>query len=138
MSTAAERVESAASKLTAAELRALRAQLRRELRAEVTAELAAGRARARARKVNEAPEKAAAAARMIRALGKHAACDVDALPLLVELGELVDAELGTAVRTAVAPGNPYGWSWGTVGRVLGMTRQNAHKRFGGARAAVSA
>lgn len=80
----------------------------------------------RAKRYRETPEVAAGAARMIRAVGARAAGDVDALPLLVDLGEEVEREL----RRAVAGVRRRGWSWTDVGRVLGTTRQAAQSRFG--------
>lgn len=76
----------------------------------------------------ETTEVASGAARMVKAVGKRAAEDVDALPLLADLGDLVEAQLCAAAQGCVASGL---WSWADVGRVLGMTRQAAHQRFSG-------
>lgn len=113
----------ARGKLTKAELAALRVELRRELRAE-----AAG---TRAPRVRELPEVAAAARRMIRAVGERAATDVEGLAELAQLRDAVDTALHAAVSGARDPGRqrvPY--SWAEVGRALGMTRQAAQQRFG--------
>jgi hypothetical protein len=65
---------------------------------------------------------------MIRAVGRRACDDVDALPLLVEL----QAEVDVQTRLAVAGCREMGWSWADVGRVLGTSKQAAQQRFGGA------
>lgn len=75
----------------------------------------------------ETSDVAAGAVRMVRGLGKRAAGDVDALGHLVALAAVVDDELGAAARRCVDEG---GWSWGDVGRRLGITRQGARQRFG--------
>lgn len=66
-----------------------------------------------------------AAKRFLRALGRRAAGDVDALPYLAELADEADRQLAEAARACVAQG----YSWGEVARVLGVSRQAAHKRF---------
>lgn len=80
----------------------------------------------RAPRVRETPEVAAAAARMIRAVGVRAGTDVDALVLLVELR----AEVDRALVDSVAAARAFGWSWTDVGRVTGMRRQSAQERWG--------
>ena len=82
--------------------------------------------RQRARRVRETPEVAAAAGRMIRAVGVRAGTDVDALVLLVELR----AEVDRALVEGVAAARAFGWSWNDVGRVTGMRRQSAQERWG--------
>lgn len=69
---------------------------------------------------------AAAAQRMVKALGRRAGEDVNHLPELVELRRLVDDVTGEAVRAAVASGH---WSYGDAARALGVSRQAVHKRF---------
>ena len=81
---------------------------------------------ARAKRVRETPEVAAAASRMIRAIGVRAGSDVDALPLLVELR----ADLDRALLDSVAACRVMGWSWTDVGRATGMRRQSAQERWG--------
>jgi hypothetical protein len=73
----------------------------------------------------ETPEIAAAAKRMIRATGRRATTDVDALPLIQDIRDECDRVLVEAARGAHA----YGWSWQDIGRRLGMTRQAANKAF---------
>jgi hypothetical protein len=70
---------------------------------------------------------------MVKALGRRAGQDVDALPELVELGRLVDQVLADAVREAVTHRDAFGaqlWTYGDVARRLGITRQAVHKRWG--------
>lgn len=98
------------------------------VRRHVLAEEADKRRERRAGRVVETPEMAAGAVRVVRALGKRAADDVDALPELAKLQTVVREELARAAAGAVAAG----WSWADVGRVLGITRQVAHKRFSAA------
>lgn len=89
------------------------------------------RKRRREQRQVETPDHAAAAARMVKALGRRAAEDVAAMPELVALGRLVDQALGEAVRAAVAgTGGGPAWSYGDVARALGITRQAVHKRWG--------
>jgi hypothetical protein len=73
----------------------------------------------------ETPEIAAAAKRMIRATGRRATTDVDALPLLQEIRDECDRVLVEAARGA----HEYGWSWWEIGKRLGITRQAANKAF---------
>lgn len=75
----------------------------------------------------ETPEVVEGVARMIRAVGKRAGEDVDALPLLADLGDVVEQQLCEAAQACIAAG----WSWADVGRRMGMTRQAAHQRFSG-------
>lgn len=85
-------------------------------------------AASRTPRVRETPEVAAAAGRMLRAVGTRAAWDVEALPLLAGLVREADAQLARAVTVARAE---HGYSWAEVGRVLGVSRQAAQQRFGG-------
>lgn len=73
----------------------------------------------------ETPEVAAAGRRMIRAVARRAATDVDSLELLRELREECDRQLGEAARAAHA----YGWSWTDIGDRLGITRQAARQAY---------
>ena len=78
--------------------------------------------------VRETDDVAAAAGRFVKAVGKRAAGgDPDALPFLVELGDLVEQQLAAAVLEL---NTRYGWSWAEIGRRLGITRQAAQQRFG--------
>lgn len=125
--TAAAAVESAHAKLTARELGALRAHLRRELVAELAAKPV------KAPRVRETPEVAQAARRMIRAVAARAGSDVEGLTELARLRDDVDVELRQAVqqlRSGEGLAFGAGYSWGDIGRVLGMTRQAAQQRFG--------
>lgn len=86
------------------------------------------RKRRRETRVTETPDFGAAALRLVKALGKRAADDVEQLPELVKLRDALDLELERAAALAVVDG---GWSWGDVGRALGVSRQYAHKRYSG-------
>jgi DNA-directed RNA polymerase specialized sigma24 family protein len=86
------------------------------------------RKRRRESRVTETPDFGAAALRLVKALGKRAADDVEQLPELVKLRNALDLELERAAVLAVVEG---GWSWGDVGRVLGVSRQYAHRRYSG-------
>lgn len=80
----------------------------------------------------ETPEVAAGALRMVRAVGRRASSDVDALPLLAQIAAEVEEQLVIAVHACRQPrdnGQP-GWSWADVGRVLGISKQAAQQRFG--------
>lgn len=91
------------------------------------------RSRRRAARVTEAPEFAAAARRMIAALGRRAEHE-DILPLLAELSEQVDQTLNAAVHLTRTGEQPA--SWAEIGQALGITRQSAHERFTRARTYV--
>lgn len=67
---------------------------------------------------------AAGAVRMVRALGKRAGGDVDALPLLAELAGVLD----DATHQAVVGCRAAGWSWADIGRVLGTSAQAVQQR----------
>lgn len=121
--------DAALAKLTKREQQALRTQLRRELRAELDAQRKASR---RTREL-ETPAVAAAARRMIAAVGKRAATDIEGLAMLADLHMIVDLELARAVAAARRGDGLVGdhrYSWADVGRVLGISRQAAQMRFG--------
>lgn len=87
-----------------------------------------------ARAQRETTEVVDAARRMIRAVGRRASDDVDALKLLADLAHEVEDTLAAAARACHEP-KPYGtctWSWSEIGRVLGMSKQAAQQRFGSA------
>lgn len=66
--------------------------------------------------------------RAIRALGRRAGDDIDALVLLRDLAEDVDVALASAVRRCHDhPVHP--WSWTDIAERLGMTRQAARQRW---------
>lgn len=126
--------DAALAKLTKREQSALRTALRRELRAELDAQRKANK---RTREL-ETPAVAAAARRMIAAVGRRAAVDLEGLALLNDLHAVVDAELVTAVAAARrGEGRGFGVSssWADVGQALGITRQAAQMRFGKDRSA---
>lgn len=76
----------------------------------------------------EAPEVAAAAIRMMRALARRAGNgELEALEALDALQASVQLQLGAAV--AGYREGPAQASWTDVARILGMTRQSAHERF---------
>lgn len=64
--------------------------------------------------------------RCVRALGRRAGDDVDALATFTELAELVDATMAEAARSCHAAG----YSWTEIGDALGVSRQAARQRFG--------
>lgn len=80
----------------------------------------------RTRAPRETPDMVSATTRMIRACGKRAAFDVEALPLLVEMTRAADTALADSVRAARTE---HGYSWTDIGRVLGISRQAAQQRF---------
>jgi len=125
--------QSALDKLSQRELSALRTQLRRELRNELAAAERERRAAARRSREVEPPQLAAAARRMVKAVGQRAAVDMDALGLLAQLRDVVDAQLVDSIAAArrgdgLAFGSTH--SWADIGRALGMSRQAAQQRFG--------
>jgi hypothetical protein len=68
--------------------------------------------------------------RMVRAYGRRAGYDIEALAELVELRALLDTALVEAVHhlRSEAGGS---YSWAEIGRRLGVTAQGAQQRFGG-------
>ena len=66
-------------------------------------------------------------ARILRAMARRAATDIDALPMLAGAADEVDALLVEAVARCRADG----YSWAEIGKRLGVTRQTAHERFAG-------
>jgi len=77
----------------------------------------------------EPPELSGMVGRVLRSLVRRAeAGDIDALAELVAVQRALDAALGDAARgLVVGPGR---YSWGEVGRWLGVTRQAARQRWG--------
>lgn len=85
-----------------------------------------GRRRSR-RERPECPELGAAARRFARALAVRAAeGDTEAIEQLVDVAREVDESIVAAGRGLYAAG----YSWQDIGRVLGVTKQAARKRFG--------
>ena len=83
----------------------------------------------RRRDVVENDEYAAFCRRIIRAHARRIATgDIEALADLVHLS----AELDTAIGHAVTGLRAHGYSWTEIAARLGVTRQAAHQRFGGA------
>ena len=74
----------------------------------------------------ETPEYVAFVRRSIRALGRRAGEDPEALPLIADLAAELDAAMGEAARSAHAAG----WSWTEIAARLGVSRQAARQRFG--------
>jgi len=63
--------------------------------------------------------------RSLRAFGRRAGQDVDALTLLRDIGEEYNRVLDEAARECHKT-----WSWGEIALRLGVTRQAAQKRWG--------
>lgn len=76
-------------------------------------------------KERETPEVADGVIRLVRALGRRATYDVDALTELAR----VQAALDEALVVAVAGCKRSGWSYTDIGRVLGVHRNSAQQRF---------
>jgi hypothetical protein len=125
--------QAALAKLSQRELSALRTQLRRELRDELREAERSRRAELRRQREVEPAQLAAAARRLIKALGNRAAVDIEALADLRALHDVVEDQLGASIA-AVRSGEQLGFgarhSWADVGRVLGITRQAAQMRYG--------
>lgn len=85
---------------------------------------------ARPKREIEDPEYAAAARRFVRALGRRASSNVQTLAFLAGMSELVDELLTQAVHDL--RGEPVCASWAEIADVLGVSRQAAQQRFGGA------
>lgn len=87
------------------------------------------RLRNRRRAVVENDEFAAFTRRVLRAYARRvAAGDIDALADMTGLAN----DLETHIRTAVVGLREVGYSWTEIAARLGVTRQAAHKRWGGA------
>ena len=86
----------------------------------------------RRRMVVEHTEFDAFTRRILRAYGRRvAAGDIEALADMVALSEDLDQAIGHAVlglRSA-----PYRYSWADIAQHLGVTRQAAQQRWGGAK-----
>ncbi|MGI5236998.1 hypothetical protein [Dactylosporangium sp. CA-139066] len=88
--------------------------------------------RPRRRAVVENDEFAAFTRRIIRAYARRvAAGDIEALADMVALSENLDAAIGEAVTGLRNHRRRY--SWEEIAARLGITRQAAHKRWGGER-----
>ena len=86
-------------------------------------------ARPRRRDVVENDEYAAFVRRIIRAYTRRVATgDIEALADMVDLSRQVDDAIAQAVHGL----REYGYSWGEIADRLGITRQAAHQRWGGA------
>jgi hypothetical protein len=81
----------------------------------------------RARAVVENDAYAAFAHRILSAYARRIATgDIEALPLLTNLADDIDA----AIRDAVTGLRAFGYSWADIGTRLGVTRQAAQQRWG--------
>lgn len=88
-----------------------------------------------AQRRHEAPELAAAARRMLRALAVRATeGDTEAIEQLAQLRDDVDGALAAAVAGAR---ERVGYSWTDIANLTGTTRQNAQQRFGKAQPPVT-
>lgn len=82
-----------------------------------------------AKREREAPEVAAACKRLLVALARRAGDgELEALEALAQLQGTVSEQLGVAV-SGYRHG-PAGASWADIGRILNVTRQSAHERWG--------
>jgi hypothetical protein len=76
----------------------------------------------------EAPEVAAAATRMLRALVRRAGDgELEALEALRDMQATLDEQLAAAVRGYRA--SPVEASWTTIGSIMGTSRQAARQRW---------
>ena len=81
----------------------------------------------RAGRVRENDEYAAFARRVLRAYARRVATgDVEALTLMTDLADEIDAAIGQAVTGL----RGFGYSWAEIGSRLGVTRQAAQQRWG--------
>ena len=84
----------------------------------------------RARRLVENDEYAAFARRILRAYARRVADgDVEALTLMTDLANEVDSAISQAVNGL----RTFGYSWAEIGSRLGISRQAAQQRWGGAR-----
>jgi len=65
--------------------------------------------------------------RAVRAFGRRAETDLDALRMMVELRAELDASIASAAR--LAHDGEGAFSWTEIGDALGMSRQAARQRF---------
>jgi hypothetical protein len=79
----------------------------------------------REKKTYENDQYFAMVGRMVRAAGKRAAEDVDALPFLLDLQKQVEAATVTAIEGLKADG----YSWADIADRVGMTRQGAAQLY---------
>ena len=63
--------------------------------------------------------------RLVRAQGKRAGADLVMFAMFAESVDYARARLQDAADQLIAQG----YSWGDIGRVLGITRQGARQRF---------
>ena len=83
----------------------------------------------RRKRVTENDDYAAFVRRAIRAYSRRVADgDIDALTGMTDLSADLDAAIGQAITALRAQ---YGYSWADIAGRLGITRQAAHKRWGG-------
>jgi len=80
------------------------------------------------------PELAHLLARAIAAMDPTIEKRIDSDPQasldLVVIASDAHAETGKILNSAVSSARSAGWSWGSVGKALGMSRQAAQQRFG--------
>ena len=91
--------------------------------------------RSRQRRTVENPQYAAFIRRVLRAYGRRAAQDIEALSSLVELATEVDAAARFAVAGLRAQRHPY--SWRQIAARLGVTKQAVQIRYGQAPTAAT-
>ena len=77
--------------------------------------------------VVESPAYAEFASRIVKAMGRRACDDIDALTYLSQLAAQAEFELHVAVTKAR---EDYGYSWQDIGDRLNISRQAAQQRFG--------
>jgi hypothetical protein len=81
----------------------------------------------RTRAAVENPEYAAFARRILKAYARRiAAGDIEALGLMAELADTIDA----SIRDAVTGLRACGYSWAEIGSRPGVSRQAAQQRWG--------